>query len=591
MQVEQNILSSCCIRVYLLGPLEVLKREADGIWKSIEKKQWRDSKAARRVFKRLLAQPGRRLSRSRLQDEIWPNLDFELADKYLYTAISIIHGIIGKSLVTTWESSYELATQTVIWTDIDACEHLLKTAEDQGYTTLQALPHLEQALAYLERGEYLEREEGAWCYGFRAKAEDMLKQCRLWLAEAYEAQEKYWQAGEQYRVLCQSVPFDENALHAWMALLTRQGKVQEALKCFQDMKGFAEARGFSLSSEMHRLFTQLEEQSRDDAPSVSSWISQSSSPSPTTRLSAEHLPALGASSSISEEALPLFATMTETCQHLSEGNELRLAEQILWTYLPKIELFAQTPSEDQTLAAGIASQGYLLAASLVGHRNDLLRRLRYSKQALHYGRLANDLNLQLVALRQTAISFDNMDLPEKVLEVSQQALPFLEHASPLLQACIYAGMSGAYAELGQKQDSLRFMERSYEYFPEHPETEPRYLHTICRYSTLIFFDGLNRLDLGEPREAEEILGRIDGLYPKMPLPERVRIELLNYQIKVFLALKEQEQASAYLEESANASWSIGSERHFQDAFSLYRQMQKIWRYDPHVRQLADLFTR
>jgi len=29
MQVEQNILPLCCIRVYLLGPLEVLRSEAD----------------------------------------------------------------------------------------------------------------------------------------------------------------------------------------------------------------------------------------------------------------------------------------------------------------------------------------------------------------------------------------------------------------------------------------------------------------------------------------------------------------------------------------------------------------------------------
>ena len=178
MSQSQDIPSSCRLRVFLLGPLEVLTREADGTWKPVEKKQWRDSKPARRVFKRLLAQPGRRLSRGRLQDEIWPNTDFELADRYLYTAISVIHGVIGKERMTTWEASYELAGQAIIWTDIDACGCLLKAAEDQGHTTIQALPLLEQALAYLERGEYLEREEGAWYHSFRAKAEDMLKRCR-----------------------------------------------------------------------------------------------------------------------------------------------------------------------------------------------------------------------------------------------------------------------------------------------------------------------------------------------------------------------------------------------------------------------------
>ncbi len=106
-----------------------------------------------------------------------------------------------------------------------------------------------------------------------------------------------------------------------------------------------------------------------------------------------------------------------------------------------------------------------------------------------------------------------------------------------------------------------------------------------------FFDGLNQLELGYPGEAEKILAHIDGLQPKIQLPERVRIELLNYQMKVFLARKERDQAITYLEEAANASFSLGSERHLQEAFALFRQMQTIWRHEPQVQRLTDLFLR
>ncbi len=87
-----------------------------------------------------------------------------------------------------------------------------------------------------------------------------------------------------------------------------------------------------------------------------------------------------------------------------------------------------------------------------------------------------------------------------------------------------------------------------------------------------FFDGLNQLELGYPDEAEKILARIDGLRPKIQISERVRIELLNYQMKVFLALKERDQAITYLEEAAKASFSPGSERHLQEAFALLRHL-------------------
>jgi transcriptional regulator with XRE-family HTH domain len=302
------------------------------------------------------------------------------------------------------------------------------------------------------------------------------------------------------------------------------------------------------------------------------------------------LPNLSSLKEATPEVLHHFTALTETCRHLSEGDELQLAEHILWSYLPRVEAIATLSFEQQYLAAAIASQGYLLAASLAGHRNNLLERLRYSEQALLYAKLAQDRNLQVVALRQAIICFDYMGYPEQVLHLSQRTFPLLNDVSPLLRACLYAGISGAYAQLKQQQQAERFIDLAYEYFPEKPENEPGYLHTICRYSTLIFFDGLNYLNLGLPREAEKILARIDGLHPKMQIPARVRVELLNYQIEVFTALQDMEQACTYLETAAQAALVIGSERHLQDSSSLFQRMKVTWPNERKVQQLEDLFV-
>ncbi|MGH2478774.1 MAG: hypothetical protein ACRDHW_03860, partial [Ktedonobacteraceae bacterium] len=423
-----------------------------------------------------------------------------------------------------------------------------------------------------------------------------------WLAMAYERQGKMWQAGEQYRSLCQVMPPDEEALLHWVAMLSRQSGQQESLKRYQNVKELWETQGFSLSSAFEEQVSNLQQHALPAISQLSGVKHSSGLPLWTgsdalSSLSAqpygalEHVLTLGEPEPlhISKETLPLFATLMDVCRRLSEGNELRIAEQVLWTFLPKIELLAQLVSEHQKQAAHIASQGNLLAASLVGHKNDLLGRLRYSKRALHYGESAGDLNLQIVAIRQIAISFDYMDCPDKVIEVSQQTFPKLKAASPLLQACIYASVSGAYAEMRQEEEMQRFMDLAYEHFPDYPEREPDYLHTVCRYSTLIQFDGLNSLSFGEPRKAETILARIDGLHPTLQLPERVRIEVLNYQIAVFIALNSLEQACSYLEAATRAARSLGSERHFREEFSLFRQMQKIWHREPRVQNLADLF--
>jgi DNA-binding SARP family transcriptional activator len=582
----------------------VWRRDADGTWKPIEKEAWGKGRPTRSVFKRLLATPGRRLSRGRLAEDLWPDVeDFEPADKYLYNAMSVIRSVIGKDLVKTWEAIYELADQSLIWVDSDACEALLKEAENRGHASIEALPLLEQAVKYLERGELLEGESGTWVYGLRKKSEDVLRQGRLWLAEGYEVQGKLLQAGFQYRAILQTVPLDEDALQQWMGMLQRHGRPQEALKCYQDVKSVVEAQGFALSPAIEKQAAILAERS-NNAPApfgkllgsrhfleLPIWTGSNvlSSLPALSNNPLEQLPTLGEPLHINKETLHLFTTLTDLCRHLSEGNELRIAEQVLWAYLPKIEVVARLSAECQDIAANIASQGYLLAASLIGHRNDFLGRLRYSEQALRYGELAGDLNLQTVAMRQIAISFDCMDRPDKVLEASQQTFSHLKDVSPLLRACIYSGVSGAYAELGQEQESRHFMDLAYEHFPKQPENEPGYLHTICRYSTLIFFDALNHLGFGRPREAENILARIDGLQPKMQLPERVRIELLNYQIAVFVALNAMEQACTYLEAATEAARSIGSKRHFQESFTLFHRMRKTWHHEPQVQALADLF--
>jgi DNA-binding SARP family transcriptional activator len=261
MQVEQDLPASVVVRVYLLGPLEVWKKDSSGTWKLVSKDQWKNSKPARAVFKRLLVQPGRRLARSTIEDDLWSEADnFELTTKNVYNAISLIRGIIGKPLVTCWEAAYEIAGQTLVWTDLDGCLALLKEAENRGQGRVQAIPFLEQAVALLERGELLEGEDGKWCYAFRKQAEDMFRQAHLWLAESYEAEGKLWQAGEQYRALILTNSSDEDALLHWLEMLARHGKRQEALRCYQEMKDFMDAQGFPLSNELEQVAASLNKQ-------------------------------------------------------------------------------------------------------------------------------------------------------------------------------------------------------------------------------------------------------------------------------------------------------------------------------------------
>jgi DNA-binding XRE family transcriptional regulator len=305
----------------------------------------------------------------------------------------------------------------------------------------------------------------------------------------------------------------------------------------------------------------------------------------------QQLPKAAKPSSIDGEILSHFARLNETCWFLSKGAEIEVAEPILWAYLSRITEIAEQSSEHQQIASTIASQGYLLAALLAGHRDDLNARQSLCEQAFLFANVAKDRNLQVASLRQLALTFDYKERPGKALQTYQQSIPYLDEVSPLLRSRMYAGLSGSYASFEQEEEALRFLGLAYESFPEKPEHDPSFLYADCEYFTLLLWDGLTHLDLHQLKEAEKAFAQVDGLHPKIHVPERVRIEFLNYQAETFTKLRKMEQAHDYLEEAVKASLALGSERRYSQAFEVYKQTRIVWRYETRIKGLGNLFTR
>ena len=601
----------------------------------------------RLLLKALLCCPGRQARREALLEMLWPDADPEQAIQYLNTATTKLRKVLqlvkGQASLLITEDDYQLYRlegQSLLWTDVDEVLALLNEAEQRERTSIETLPLLERAAEHLGHGTLLEEEGGTWVSGRRATVDRIRYRCRIWLSEAYIQHGRMGQAETVLNTLLEEDPTDEDILCRLMNLLHQQGMTHQAIRLYEDTCKALAKEGVELTEAIKHLAIQLREErpSMQDvvvasAPitthpvlpqkpaSLLSSASEQHNASPllpqlagtmlpfnallmpvepalltpsNLLLSTQplaHLSTLAQSSSTSSEMLGHFATLTETCRHLSEGNELKIAESILWTFLPKVAFIARTSSEHQHQAAAIASQGYLLAASLVGHRNNILERLHFSELALRYGEMADDLNLQVVALRQIAISYDCMRSPDKVLETYQRTFLHLNDVSPLLCACIYADVSGAHAQLGHEQEAHRFVGMAYDHFPGQPEQEPSYLHTICRYSSLLFWDGLNHLLLNQPAEAEKAFEKIDGLHSNIHNPERNRAEVLNYQVETFVALGKMDQACTYLETAVKVARTVGSVRRFQEASVLFQQMYNVWHHEQPVQQLAELFMR
>jgi tetratricopeptide (TPR) repeat protein/DNA-binding XRE family transcriptional regulator len=312
-------------------------------------------------------------------------------------------------------------------------------------------------------------------------------------------------------------------------------------------------------------------------------ISELINPEPWDRLSR----GLAKPAYVNEEALAHFSKLTETCWGLSNASQVETVQEILPTYLPKVETIAQMSSKNQKIAAGIAAQGYMLAAEV--DKRDVSALERYCDLAVQYSQLAGDYSIQVAALKQQATMALVAKKTDKALQIYQRALPLVRYVSPLLRSRIYMGLASAYARCGNQQDALRYIARAHETFPSDPESDPSFSYTVCTEAVLHLYDGLAYMDLDQPQQAWDALANVEGLNPKLHVAESWRIEIINLQASAAAELGDLERSCTYVEAGAHAAAMQGYEIWGSESADVFKQIQLHWPNEVRVKTLAEMF--
>src|SRR5581483_9243603 len=183
-------------------------------------------------------------------------------DKAISNAASLIRKVCPSSILQTLggrhNNSYQLADQSIVWADRDACLALIQVAEQQEKTSQEKQAFLEQAILLLQRGPFLEDEEGLWCYGERGMWEKRYYQCRLQLAEIYEQRQQFDRAERLYSALLTENMQDEMALCRLMTLLSQQGLPHLARKRYEEVKTYLQRDQLAPSSTVEALVQNLQ---------------------------------------------------------------------------------------------------------------------------------------------------------------------------------------------------------------------------------------------------------------------------------------------------------------------------------------------
>ncbi|HLZ59197.1 MAG TPA: hypothetical protein VKR06_19820 [Ktedonosporobacter sp.] len=72
--------------------------------------------------------------------------------------------------------------------------------------------------------------------------------------------------------------------------------------------------------------------------------------------------------------------------------------------------------------------------------------------------------------------------------------------------------------------------------------------------------------------------------------KRIRIEIMNYQARTALAMKDLDAFCCLLEQGVQAAIRLGSEKRKQEAMEIYQDALLIWPHEARVRQLTGLFA-
>jgi len=254
------------VRIWMLGTFRVERRTREGIWQEVSQEEWGTNAHTRHLLQVLWCQ-GRTARRSTIIEALWEEQEPGRADEYLNKAAMRLRHILytqkHPDLFQTIRnrSTYQLANQSRIWVDAHAAQVLVQEATRVGLSSPQALSLLQEAHGYLERGIFLEDEDGLWVHGTRGMLEVAAYRCALWLADAYTAQGKLLEAEAIISTRYQRDPTNEALLCRWMTLLHQQGMTHQALRLYKETSRLFVLRGMVLSPRTRAFVEQLRQES------------------------------------------------------------------------------------------------------------------------------------------------------------------------------------------------------------------------------------------------------------------------------------------------------------------------------------------
>lgn len=249
-------------------------------------------------------------------------------------------------------------------------------------------------------------------------------------------------------------------------------------------------------------------------------------------------------------------------------------------------------SGQRKMAASLVGQCGSLKTVLGWHLEGLREAAMYGREALGYSEGAEDIPLQTAIHTQLAWVYYYGRQYQQSLKEADAAAALLKKSDKLphsLHSSVHSTRAIRQALYNKDQDATASLRLAHKHFNPGSE-ELRYIYVDHDQSSLILEGGMTYAQLGRHDTALDSFSQIidpKSLRSKIPVPERVRIEVLNNQTMSLLKSKQGDmhQAVKLWKASVQGSIELQSEQRFSEALTVYQAMETLW---PGEREIADL---
>ncbi len=304
-----------------------------------------------------------------------------------------------------------------------------------------------------------------------------------------------------------------------------------------------------------------------------------------------------------EDILAQCAAGIIACWHLRQGKDLAFADDAVSKYIPTLkEIVKSAPAPQQKAAAALLTQCFLLKTSLANHVGSIGNNaaLHYARHAEDYGEVAENLSLQVLAVRMQANAYDFADRCKQALEAAERAKHLIEMnkrttpVPPFVASFVYTGLANYQSQNGQKQNALRSLGQAYALFftPPSDDSAPAWFPINHSQANLLLVSGLIHSYLGDFKEACNSFAAVRKC---QIMPQTTRVEAFIDQV---LAELQREDAPRDMDcciecwtQGVQEARAMQSERWLTEAHSAYTAMRAAWPTEQRIKSLRDLIVR